>query len=79
MIEFLMSRLGIILTSGCGDDGVELEEGSHHRWRRASVFAGILVDIKLEQSLSQFCACAKRLIILAGNLINERPYTEPGS
>ena len=45
MIEFLMSRLGIILTSGCGNDGVEHEEGSRHQWRRASVFTGILVAI----------------------------------
>ena len=79
MIEFLMSRLGIILTSGCGNDGVEYEEGGRHRWRRASVFADILVAIKLEQSLCLFCAGTKRLIILAGNWINERPYTEPGS
>ena len=79
MIEFLMSRLGIILTSECGNDGVEHEEGSRHRWRRVSIFAGILVAIKLEQSLCLFCAGAKRLIILAGNWINERPYTEPGS
>ena len=79
MIEFLMSRLGIVLTSGCGNDGVEHEEGSRHRWRRASVFAGTLVDIKLEQSLCLFCAGAKCLIILAGNWINQRPYTKPGS
>ena len=44
MIEFLMSRLGIIL-SGCSNDGIEHKEGSRHRWRRASVFAGILVAI----------------------------------
>ena len=62
MIEFLMSRLGIILTSGCGNDGVEHEEGSRHRWRRASVFAGILVAIKLEQYLCLLCAGAKRLL-----------------
>ena len=79
MIEFLMSRLGIILTSGCSNDGVEHEEGSRHRWRRASVFADILVAIKLEQYLCLFCAGSKRLIILVGNWINERPYTEPGS
>ena len=79
MIEFLMSRFGIILTSGCGNDRVEHEEGSCHRWRRASVFAGILVAIKLEQSLCLFCAGAKHLIILAGNWIVERLYTEPGS
>ena len=79
MIEFLMSRLGIILTSGCGNDGVEHEEGSRHRWRRASVFADILVTIKLEQSLCLFCAGTKRLITLAGNWINEWPYTEPDS
>ena len=74
-----MSRLGIILTSGCSNDGVEHEEGSRHRWRRASVLAGILVAIKLEQSLCLFCASTKRLIILAGNWIKERPYIEPGS
>ena len=74
-----MIRLGIILTSGCGNDGVEYEEVSRHRWRRASVFADILVAIKLQQSLCLFCAGAKRLIILAGNWINERPYTEPSS
>ena len=79
MIELLMSRLAIVLTSGCGNDGVEPEEGSRHRWRRASAFAGILVAIKLEQSLCLFCAGAKCLIILAGNWINKRPYTEPGS
>ena len=79
MIEFLMSRLGIMLTSGCGNDEVEYEEGGRHRWRRASVFADILVAIKLEQSLCLFCASTKRLIILAGNWINERPYTEPSS
>ena len=54
MIEFLMSRLGIVLTSGCGNDGVEHEEGSHNRWRRVSVIAGTLVAIKLEQSLCLF-------------------------
>ena len=79
MIEFLMSKLGIILTSGCGNDGVEYEEGSRHRWRRASIFADILVAIKLEQSLCLFIAGTKRLTILAGNWINEWPYTEPGS
>ena len=79
MIEFLMSKLGIILTSGCGNDGVEYEESSRHRWRRASVFADILVAIKLEQSLCLFIAGTKRLTILAGNWINEWPYTEPGS
>ena len=79
MIEFLISKLGIVLTSGCGNDGVEHEEGSCHRWRRVSVFADILVAIKLEQSLCLFCAGAKCLIILAGNWINERPYTEPDS
>ena len=74
-----MSRLGIILTSGYGNVRVEHEEGTSHRWRRASVFAGILVARKLEQSLCLSCAGAKHLIILAGNWIIELPYIEPSS
>ena len=51
MIEFLISRLGIILTSGCGNVKVKHEEDSRHRWRRASVFVSLLVARKLQQSL----------------------------
>ena len=55
MVEFLMSRLGIILTSGCGNVSVEHKEDSRRRWRRASVFVGLLVVRKLEQSLCLCC------------------------
>ena len=55
MIEILMSRLGIILTSGCGNVEVEHGEDSRHRWRKASVFVGLLVASKLEQSLCLSC------------------------
>ena len=55
MIEFLISRLGIILTSGCGNVEVEHEEDSRRRWRRASVFVGLLVARKLEKSLCLSC------------------------
>ena len=50
-----MSRLGIILTSGCGNVSVEHEEDSRRRWRRASVSIGVLVARKLEQSLCLSC------------------------
>ena len=55
MIEFLISKLGIILTSGCGNVSVEHEEDSRRRWRRASVFISLLVTRKLEQSLCLSC------------------------
>ena len=55
MIEFLISRLGIILASGCGNVSVEHEEDSRRRWRRASVFVGLLVARKLEQFLCLCC------------------------
>ena len=58
MIEFLMSRLGIILTSGCGNVEVEHGEDSRRRWRKASVFVGLLVASKLEQSLCLSCVQA---------------------
>ena len=80
MIEFLISRLGIILTSGCGNVGVEHEEGSRHQWRSASVFAGILVATKLEQSLCLPILCRyQALNYLAGNWIIELLYIEPSS
>ena len=50
-----MSRLGIILASGYGKLEGQHEEDSRRRWRRASVFAGVLVASKLEQSLYLSC------------------------